>query len=330
MAKRVLFGGVPGMVASDIEKMERYVREEYPGVDFHFYGEETLSKEELCKLGRADVLISWDQEMDEEIYQALGLTAYCAASVGFNAANIKAASRSGVYVINVPDYCTDEVATHTVALMLALYRRFYVMMDYIREGHWDLGLMKGIKKFENSAVGLLGFGRIPRAVARKLSGFGVRMLAYDPYVDAQKMAQVGVEKVELEVLLRESDYLCLHSPLTEDTRHIIGREAFAQMKDGVFLINTARGALVDEEALYEALQSGKVQAAGLDVLSDEPPSDIGKKLIALENTLVTGHSSYASLEASDLQIRTTAQYTAAFLRGQAPANTLNLGEINGR
>ncbi|MDI9471953.1 MAG: C-terminal binding protein [Tissierellia bacterium] len=330
MAKKVLFGGVPGMVASDIEKMRQYVLEEAPDAEFHFYGEEVLGKEELLETAQgAKVLISWDQEMDEETYEKLDLIAYCAASVGFNAANIKAATKKGVYVINVPDYCTDEVAAHTVTLMLCLYRRFYLMVDYIREGNWDLAPTKGIRKFENSVVGLVGFGRIPQAVARKLAGFGVKIVAYDPFIDAQKMKELGAEKVELEELLKMSDYISLHSPLLESTKQMINREAIALMKDGVYIVNTARGALIDEEALYEALQNGKIQGVGLDVLADEPPTEMGRKIIALKNAIVTGHSSYVSLEASDEQIRSTAKNVAAFLSGNIPENTLNRKEILG-
>ena len=111
------------MLESDIKKMEKYVLEEHPSCEFHFYGEQTLSKQELIDIGKdADILISWDQEMDDKTYRALNLTAYCAASIGFNAANIDAATRNGVYVSNVPDYCIEEVLTHAITLMLSLYR----------------------------------------------------------------------------------------------------------------------------------------------------------------------------------------------------------------
>lgn len=324
MAKKVIFGGVPGMVASDIEKMKRYVLEEDPEIDFHFFGEQTLSKEELIGVARdAQVIISWDQEMDDEIYSKLHLIAYCAASIGYNAANPEAATHHGVFIANVPDYCTDEVALHTLSFILALYRRHYLMIDHVKAGHWDLEPMTGIKKLEHCTLGLLGFGRIPRTLAKKLSGFGLRILAYDPYIDEKSMKEVGVTKVGLSELLEKSDYLSLHTPLTKDTRHIINEKSIAQMKDGVYLINTARGALIDEAALYDALLSGKIQAAALDVLGDEPPTAMGQKLIALKNTFITAHSSYASMEASDRQIRATAKNVAQFLAGEIPPSTIN-------
>lgn len=328
MAKKVLFGGVPGMMQAHIKKMEEYVLAEYPQAEFYFYGENTISSEKLIEIGKdAEVLISWDQEMDDRTYKALNLRAYCSASVGYNAANIEAASRNGVYVINVPDYCTHEVASHTIAFMLYLYRKFYRMVDYIEEGNWDLSPMEGIKRFENSTIGLMGFGRIPQAIAEKLRGFKVNIIAYDPFVDGKNMSDKGVEKVELEELFKKSDYLSLHSPLLESTRNIVNKDTIAMMKDGAYLINTARGALIDEEALYQALLSGKIAAAALDVLVDEPPSEIGRKIIDHENTIVTGHSSYVSREASDEQLKMTAKNVGLFLRGQVPEGTLNINDM---
>lgn len=324
MSKKVLFGGVPGMTESDIKKMEQYVLEECPDIDFYFYGEETISKEKLLEVGKdAHVIISWDQQMDDEIYSSLNLIAYCAASTGFNAANIDAATRNGVYVANVPDYCMEEVATHSLTLILSLYRRLYAMVDYVKKGNWDLSPMKNVKRFENSTLGLIGFGRIPRNLTKKLSGFGVKIIAYDPYIQEEDMRKNGVKKLELDELLSESDYISLHTPLIESTENLINETTISKMKDGAFLINTARGGLIDEYALYNALDSGKIQAAALDVLVDEPPSEIGKKLIEHKNTIITGHSSYVSLESSDEQIRKTAINVGKFLSGQIPEYTLN-------
>lgn len=324
MTSRVIFGGVPGMVPADIKKMQQYILEETPEADFHFYGENVLSREELLEVARgATVLVSWDQPMDEDLYEALDLKAYCAASIGFDAANIKAASKNGVYVANAPDYCTNEVASHALAFILALYRRFYSVVDYVKAGHWDLSPMEATKRFENSTVGLVGFGRIPQALAKKLSGFETKILAFDPFISQEEMQKLGVEKVELEELFKNSDYISLHTPLLDSTRHLVNEKTISLMKDGVYLVNTARGALIDEEALYQALVSGKIRAAALDVLTEEPPSEMGRKLIELDNTIITPHSSYASMEASDLQIRTTAKNVAAFLRGQVADNTLN-------
>lgn len=328
MSKKVIFGGVPGMTQTDIEKMRELVLTEYPEAKFEYYGEQTVDKKKIMELTKdADVLISWDQEMDDEIYSASSLKAYCAASIGFNAANIEAANRNGVYVANVPDYCTDEVATHAVALMLNIYRRIFKMKEYVESGNWDLAPMQGIRRFEDQIVGLMGYGRIPRAVAKKLTGFGVRIIAYDPFVSKEVMEKEGVDKVELDELFSLSDYLSLHSPLLESTKYVINKETISKMKDGVFIINTARGGLIEEKALFDALESGKIAAVGLDVLDNEPPSEWENRIISHPNAIVTGHSSYASVEAAELQLSTTAKTVAAFLRGEVPSNTINKDNI---
>lgn len=322
--KKVALCGVPGMKKADIEKMEKYIKEEYENAEFTFLSESVLTKEEIIeKCKDIDVLISWDQEMDDEIYEKLNLRAYCAASVGFNAANVEAATRNNVSVSNVVGYCTDEVATHTVMLILACARKLYTMLPYVKNGGWDLDVLGKIKRFSNSTVGLLGFGGIPKAVAQKLSGFGVKVIAYDPYVSAEDMKNLGAEKVDLDTLIKESDYLSLHTPLVESTKGIINKEALEKMKSTAYLINTARGQLVNQEDLYEALVNNTIAGAGLDVIENEPPMESDKKLIALENVIVTAHSAYLSQEASDAQIKITTEEVGRILRGEAPKNSVN-------
>ncbi len=212
--KKVGLCGVPGMKKNDIKKMEKYIKEEYENVNFNFISEDVLTKEELIeKCKDLEVLISWDQEMDDEIYERLNLRAYCAASIGFNAANVEAATRNNVLVTNVADYCVDEVAVHTVMMMLACNRKLNLMVPYVKDGNWDLDVLGSIKRFEGSTVGLLGFGSIPKSVATKLSGFEVNILAYDPFVSEAQMKELDVKKVELDTLFKESDYLSLHTPL---------------------------------------------------------------------------------------------------------------------
>ena len=292
--KKVALCGVPGMNKEDIEKMERYIKEEYENIEFLFLSENVLKKEELIKRCQdVEILISWDQEMDDEIYEKLNLRAYCAASTGFNAANIEAATRNKVLVTNVVDYCVDEVATHAIMLMLGCNKKLYSMIPYVKDGNWNLSILGKIKRFENSTVGLFGFfGSIPKAVSRKLSGFGANIISYDPFVSEEDMKSLNVTKVDLDTLFKESDYLSLHTPLLDSTKNIINKEVFKKMKSTSFLINTARGGLVNHEDLYEALKNNYIQGAGLDVLENEPPKEIDKMIIALPNTIVTAHSAY--------------------------------------
>lgn len=324
MSKKVVFCGVPGMKKQDIDNMEKYVKEEYVDVDFHFLGEEILDKYYLIEKAKdAEIIISWDQEMDDEIYESLNLKAYCAASTGFNAPNIDAATKNGVIVTNVSGYCTDEVANHTVMMILSLNRKLHKMVPYVKDGNWDLDILGKIKRFKGSTVGLYGFGSISKSVCEKLSGFGVNIISTDPIVSEDEMKKFGVLKVDLDTLLKESDYLSLHTPLLPSTERIINMENLKKMKPTSFLINTARGGLIDFDDLYEALNKGVIQGAGLDVLENEPPQENDKKIIDHPNTIVTAHSAYLSEEASDAQIRITAKIVGQILRGEKPDNIRN-------
>lgn len=322
--KKVGLCGVPGMKKNDIEKMEKYIKEQYRDVDFTFISEDVLEKEELIeKCKDLEVLISWDQEMDDEIYERLNLRAYCAASIGFNAGNVEAASRNNVIVTNVSDYCVDEVAVHTLMMILACNRKLSKMIPYVKEGNWDLEVLGSIRRFEGSTVGLLGFGSIPKSVASKLSGFGVKVISYDPFVSEEEMKDYDVKKVELDDLLAESDYLSLHTPLVPSTDKIINKENIAKMKSTAYIINTARGALIDQKDLAEALENDLLQGAGLDVLENEPPMESDRAIIDSPNTIVTAHSAYVSDEASDSQLRITSEIVADILRSKVPINVKN-------
>lgn len=327
--KKVALCGVPGMKKEDINKLKKYVKEEYPEVDFLFLSEKVLEKEELIKKCQGvEVLISWDQVMDNETYEKLNLKAYCAASIGYNAANIEAATKNNVIVTNVPDYCIDEVATHTIMLMLACYRKLYLIIPYIKNGNWNLDILGDINKFEDSTVGLLGFGSIAKTVSKKLKGFGVKIISYDPFVSKEEMKKLNVVKVSFDTLLKESDYLSLHVPLTMETKEIINIDSLKKMKSSAYLINTARGGLVNHKDLYEALINNYIQGAALDVLENEPPKEIEKKLIELPNTIITGHSAYLSKKASDLQLKTTAKIVGKILKSTMPFNIRNPEVLN--
>lgn len=322
--KKVGLCGVPGMKKNDIKKMEKYIKEEYENIEFTFISEEVLEKDALIEAAKdLEVLISWDQEMDDEIYEKLNLRAYCASSIGFDAANVEAATRNKVIVTNVADYCVDEVAVHTVMMILACNRKLYKMVPYVKEGNWDLDVLGSIKRFEGSTVGLLGFGSIPRSVATKLGGFGVNILAFDPFVSEEDMKEYNVKKVELDELLKESDYLSLHTPLLPSTEKIINMDNIKKMKSTAYIINTARGQLINQKDLSEALEKGLIQGAGLDVLKNEPPKKSDRAIIDSPNTIVTAHSAYVSDEASDAQLRITAKNVARILRSKTPINVRN-------
>ncbi|WP_422486389.1 C-terminal binding protein [Gudongella sp. DL1XJH-153] len=321
--KKVVLVGVPGMNDEEVENLEQYIREE--GVEeFSFLGKPVLSRDEaLEKLKDADILVTWDQRMDDELYKELNLTAFCAASTGFDAADIEAATRNGVIVTNAKDYCVDEVSAHAVMLLLACGRRLYHVTENVKENVWSVKGIGNVKRFADSTVGIFAFGSIARGVAEKLKGFGVRMISYDPYVDEEIMKEYGVQKVDFDTLLVESDYITMHSPLTEDTKGIFSRDAFEKTKDSLVIVNTSRGGVIDQAAMYEMLKNGKIMAAGLDVLLNEPPTEAEKGLMGLSNVIVTPHSAYFSDEAQEQQLRITARDVGRIARGERPVNLRN-------
>jgi D-3-phosphoglycerate dehydrogenase len=233
--------------------------------------------------------------------------------IGYDNVDIGAASELGIRVCNVPDYGADTVADHTVALMLALLRKVTVIDRAIHDRGWvtpgELGPIRG---FGETVVGLVGTGRIGRAVAARLQPFGFTLLAFDPYVDADALAAVGIRSVGLDDLLGSAHAVSLHAPLTEQNRHLIGEQSIAAMQDGAVLVNTSRGGLVDERALAAGLASGKLGGAALDVFEAEPlPLD--SALRGFDTVLLTPHAAfYSDSSLANLQRLATEEAERAF------------------
>jgi D-3-phosphoglycerate dehydrogenase len=214
--------------------------------------------------------------------------------IGYDNVDAIAAAELGVAVCNVPDYGADTVADHTVALMLASLRKVSRYTDTIRTAGWvapsELGSIRG---FAETTIGLVGTGRIGRAVAKRLGAFGFRVIAFDPFVDADSLGADGIEPVTFDRLLAESDLVSLHAPLTAENRHLLGDEQFTAMRPGSMVVNTSRGPLIDEDALARALVDGRLGAAALDVFEEEPlPAD--SQLRFLSNVLLTPHAAFFS------------------------------------
>jgi len=210
-------------------------------------------------------------------------------SVGLDTVEVQAATSLGICVCHMPDLCTDEVADHAFALLLACVRKTARLNNRVHTGIWDRKLLEPMPRLRGSTLGLLGFGRIARAVATRAQAFGMRVIAYDPYVDRELAHSMDVELVELETLCRDSDVISCHIPLNAHTARSIDEACFRAMKPSAYFINTSRGAVVDQEALVGALQAGEIRGAGLDVLEDEPPSP-GNPLLQMENVLLTPHA----------------------------------------
>ena len=242
-------------------------------------------------LGDADLL--WDYcGMGAITRHHLETLRRCGAIVkvgsGTDHIDVAAATELGVIVVNTPYVLTSSVADHTISLLFGLVRHVARQDRLIRSGRWSPLLALPLKSFQDATLGLVGFGRIPQAIVLKLSGFQMQFMAFDPYVPADIMNSLGVEQVSLDTLLRHADYVSLHCPLTAETRHLIGEHELRMMKSHAVVVNTARGAIVDEVALIEALKKGWIQGAALDVLEKEPP-DSCNPLLELDNVILSPH-----------------------------------------
>lgn len=242
--------------------------------------------------------------------------------VGYDNIDIPAATTRGMWVSYVPDYGVDEVAGHAIALMLEGMRGVGRLSTALKAGKWGLGPVAPVKRMCDSVLGVLGFGRIGCEAGKKARGLGMRVLAYDPIVPAEAIRAAGCEPADFEQVLRESDYVTLHTPLSDRTRHLINANTLAMMKPTAFLVNTARGGLIDEAALLDALNNGVIRGAGLDVFQQEPaPAD--HPLVSHPKVIATPHAAFYSEEAvRDLHIR-GAEEVVRVLTGGVPRCPLN-------
>jgi len=213
--------------------------------------------------------------------------------IGVDNIDVKAAIENGIIVVNVKDYCTDEVADHTIALLLACARKIVLLNSLVKNGIWDVRQAAPIYNLKGKTLGLIGFGSIAKQVSLKAQAFGFNILAYDPYISLKIMKKYKVKKVDFENLLRESDIISLHLPLTDETRYMIGEKELKMMKRTAFLINTSRGALIDEIALYRALKENWIEGAGIDVVENEPLTP-ESDLLNLTNIIITPHAAFFS------------------------------------
>ena len=244
--------------------------------------------------------------------------------LGVDNIDIAAAAELGISVTYVPDYCMHEVSDHAMALLLALARKIPLSNKLVQAGRWEVPAVVPIHRLAGRVLGLVGYGNIPRALAPKAKAFGLRVVTHDPYVSQQALAAAGVESVSFDRLLEISDFVSIHAPLTPATRGLFNAQVFGKMKTDALLINTARGPLVDEDALASALDSGRLGGAALDVVAVEPlPKD--SKLIGRDNVIVTPHTAFYSVEAlNELQTKCAAD-VARVLSGETPVYPVKVG-----
>ena len=265
----------------------------------------------------AAIILNQYGPLTERVFSALApdLGMVVRYGVGIDHIDLDAASRHGVLVCNVPDYGMNEVSDHALGLMLALERKIPMMARCSSKGLWDYRYAIPVRRMKDLTIVVLGVGRIGRLFALKAAAFGGRVILCDPFNPGLRKQVPGCEQVTFEELLEQSDVVSIHCPLSEGTRGLIGAEQIARMKPGALLINTARGGIVDERALADALLSGALGGAGIDTVEHEPIAPTSP-LLALDNCLVTPHMAWYSEEAAREMKRKVADEAIRFARGE--------------
>jgi len=267
------------------------------------------------------VLVTYAKITGDMIRQMTKCRIISGFGIGVDNVDLDAATQAGIVVTKVPDYCIDEVSDHAVALLLSAVRKIPMATDQVHAGTWKMPNVVPIHRLRGSVLGLVGFGRIPQLVAPKAKSFGLCVVAYDPFIAKEVFSRAGVEQVDFKELLKISDYVSIHSPLTPETKGLFNADAFKQMKKGSYVVNTARGPIIDEAALASAIDSGHIAGAALDVMTNEPP--VNSPLIGKRNVIITPHTSFYS-EESLVELQTkAAQEVASVLTGKPARNPVN-------
>lgn len=299
---------------------------EQSGIQAHI--ETGLNEEDLCAIiGDYDaLLIRSDTKVTQKVLDAAkNLKLIGRAGIGVDNVDIPMATEMGVIVMNTPDANATTTAELAIAHMMSLSRHLPVADRSVRAGKWERSKLMG-SEIAHKTLGIIGFGTIGRIVSQRALGLKMNVIAYDPFVAPEIYDEYGVESVSLDDLVSRSDYITLHCPLIEKTRNIIGADQFAKMKKGVMIINCARGGLIDEQALYNALKSGKCAGAALDVYENEPP--IGSPLLELDNIVFTPHLGASTAEAQVAVSVEIARQAVLFLKTGEAVNALNLPRVS--
>jgi D-3-phosphoglycerate dehydrogenase / 2-oxoglutarate reductase len=284
------------------------------------------SDEEFAAAARdADALYAKGRPITKRIIDGLErCKVITLGSVGVDSVDVAAATAKGIPVTNVPDTFIEEVADHAMMLILATFRRLVVQDRMVREGRWKEGRpqLLQIPRLMGQTLGLIAFGHVARAVAMRAKPFGLRILAYDPYIEELVMSPYGVEPASLTQVLQQSDIISMHAPATPEAYHLLKEEHFRLMKPTALFINTGRGPTVDEPALIKALEQGWIAGAGLDVLEQEPPASVNP-LMKMEHVILTAHVASASARFDPARRRRVGQELALVLNGQWPRSCVN-------
>lgn len=277
---------------------------------------------------KADAVLHWRMPIGpEEISRLERCRVIVHYGVGVDRIDFAGAAAAGIFVANVPRYGVAEVADHAMALLLASVRKIRRLDAGLRRGEWGVQGVRPVVRLNGRTLGIIGLGNIGSAVARRAAGFGLTVIAFDPYVSDDHFRNLGVTRVELPELLRRCDFLTVHVPLTEATRGLVGTAEIALMKHGAYLVNTSRGPVVDEDALLAAITAGKIAGAGLDVFAQEP-LDLASPLLQDERVIVTPHAAFFAEESIDDMQTGAVEQVAQALSGVRPSDVARIPGVN--
>lgn len=279
---------------------------------------------EACELlAGADAIINLRYEIDGNAIASMDRCSVIARyGIGVDNIDTEAATEHGIPVTNVPDYCLEEVATHALTLMLALGRGVTAYDASVADGAWDRGVSVPIHRFSTQTVGIIGYGAIGRELSARVDALGATVVASDPFLSAADLEDEPASLVEIETLLETADFVSVHTPLVESTRKLIDDDALARMKPSAYLVNVSRGPIVDGPAVLDALESGEIRGAGLDVFPEEPPA-VDHPLRTHEQTITTPHVAWYSNEANTERRETAAETVRTVLLGGEPTHVVN-------
>jgi D-3-phosphoglycerate dehydrogenase len=300
--------------------------EELAKVSAELVGVDCATEDEIIEAATdADVIITQGAQMTRRVMEKLTkCKAIVRYGIGYDTVNVDAATDNGILVVNVPDFCFEEVANHAIALLLVCAKKLVFLNNLVKQGHWVEAKQAQVPmgSIYRETLGLIGCGNIGRTVAKKAQCFGLRILGYDPYVDRSVAQESGITLLSMAELLGASDYISVHVLLNKETRHLINESEFKQMKASAYFINTARGAVVDEAALIKALQEKWIAGAALDVFEEEPIAP-DNPLLKMNNVVVLPHSASYS-DVAFQRLRTcVGQEAARVATGRWPKNVVN-------
>jgi D-3-phosphoglycerate dehydrogenase / 2-oxoglutarate reductase len=279
----------------------------------------------ITMAGDTDAILTYGAPMTRHVMENLP-KCQCIVryGIGYDTVDVPAATDNNILVINIPDFCLEEVANHAIALLLACAKKLPLLNKTVKQGKWYEAkkMQSPMGSIYGQVLGIIGCGNIGRTTAKKATCFGLEVIGSDPYLDKSIAEKAGIKLVSLPELLRRSDYISVHTALTQETRHLIGENEFALMKASAYVINTSRGPVIDEQAMIRALETGRIAGAGLDVFEKEPV-DADNPLLQMDNVIVLPHSASYSDEAFKRLRRSVGKEAVCVLSGRWPKSLVN-------